>query len=156
MLAQDILHQVQSMQLLHGLIKATMESSGFVAAFSGFGAVTTVLETDPKQYTTRDGRWTFDPRNRNYEKAFHLAWPEIVDWRERVNLGNVLEAILGVREQAFAQRHFLQENPAVLGVCSRLSAFVNSVYQFTRYTNTEYMDVPAWLTYVQNLASVVY
>jgi len=117
-------------------------------SFRNFGAVTCVSESDLKQKRCRDGRWTFDPQNRCYEKAWWLAWPAAT-WNYNANtLGNVLESIIGIWEAAVSQRHYLAEDAAVKGVAQALSMFVHAVYSFVEYTDTMYTPHEAWLAYV--------
>ena len=53
-------------------------------------------QSDPKQYLYAQ-RWTFDPMNRNSEKASHLTWPAQAREMNRVTLGNILVLVLGTR-----------------------------------------------------------
>ena len=124
--------------------------SGQVKVFHNHGAVTCIYETDPKHYKTIDGRWIFDPRNKNYEKAFHLAFPQLVNGRAAVNLGNVIESVLGVRERAIKQRHPLAYDVSVISVCSHFSEFVNCVYNLTQYTKSEYDPCTEWVSLVDS------
>ena len=89
----------------------------FIRQFKHFGAVTCESPEDPHQQQTRDGRWVFDPTNKVYEKAFWMAWPDLVASFTPNTLGNVLEAILGVREAAVDRGHPIATNPMILGVC---------------------------------------
>ena len=111
----------------------------------------TTCPTDPNQIYTRDGRWTFDPTNLVYETWFWLLWPTLVGDRKHENWGNVIESVLGVREQAVQQRHFLQEDEAVNSLCKRLSEFVNLTYQFIMYTDSREDPVRSWLDFVRRL-----
>ena len=128
-----------------------MSHPTLVNAFHRSGAVETTCVTDPKQIYTRDGRWTFDPTNLVYEKCFWLLWPNLVGDRKHVNLGNVIESVLGVREQAVQQRHVLQEDEAVNSLCKRLSEFVNLTYQFIMYTDSREDLVRSCLDFVRRL-----
>ena len=74
-----------------------------------------------------------------------------MDDRKHVHLGNVIESVLGVREQAVQQRHFLQEDEAVNSLCKHLSEFVNLTYQFIAYTDSREDSVESWLNYVRRL-----
>ena len=78
--------------------------------------------------------YTFDPRNHNYEKAFHLAWSTLCEERNRNTLGNILESLLGVRN-AIVKYYGKEHDPVIESVCERVSNFVNAVYQFTQWTN---------------------
>jgi hypothetical protein len=77
------------------VVRAFVGDSLLVKTFSGFGMIEVESENDPKQSRRTDGVWTFDPRNRVYAKTFHLVWLELVDDRNDVSLGNIIEAILG-------------------------------------------------------------
>ena len=132
-----------------------MEHPTLVKTFHLSGAVEVVCVTDPKQTKTRDGRWTFDPENKVYEKCFWLLWPNLVGTRERVNLGNVIESVLGVREQAVAQQHFLQEDDVVISVATHLSEFVNLTNQFIMYTESKEDLVSEWVEFVRRLPAPV-
>ena len=111
----------------------------------------TTCPTDPKQICTWDGRWTFDPTILAYEKCCWLLWPTVVDDTQHMMLGNVIECVVGVREQAVQQRHFLQEDEAVNSLCKRLSEFVNLTYQFIMYTDSREDPVRSWLGFVRRL-----
>ena len=115
------------------------------------GAVEVVCATGPKQIYTRDGRWTFDPTNKVYEKCFGLLWPNVVGTRKHVDLGNVIESVLGAREQAVAQRHFLQEDEAAGSLCKRVSEFVNVTYHFIMYTESKEEPVRSCLEFVRRI-----
>ena len=82
-----------------------------------------MLESDPKQHKCRDGRYTFDPRNRNYQKAWWLAWRGS-DQYNMVTLGDAIEAVLGMREAAVQGQHPLQDDPVAKSVCTVLSLFL--------------------------------
>ena len=86
-----------------------------------------------------------------YEKCFWLLWPNLVGTRKHVNLGNVIESVLGVREQAVKQRHFLQEDEAVNSLCKRLGEFVNVTYHFIMYTDWREDPVISWVEFVHRL-----
>ena len=79
---------------VRGLVEHWM-LSGLVKHYSDDGAVTCELPTDPKQYVTVDGRWTFDARNRNYGKAFMLLWPDLRTNENDAPLGNIIANLLG-------------------------------------------------------------
>lgn len=147
-----MLNNARQVAKLEGLARMILDHPGVIKQFKDFGAVSCVLDNDPPQFRSMDGRWTFDPRNRNYEKAFWLSWPNLAGNRNAENLGNLMEAILGIREAAVQKRHFLQEDCRVLFVAELLSNFVNSVYQFTMHSKSEYMDMSEWLAYVQALS----
>ena len=115
------------------------------------GFVTCAYEGDPPQFLTQDGRWTFDPRNANYSKAFWLAWPGLAQHRNKVNLGNILEAILGIREMAISHKLVSGKMPCTMEFCRALDEYVNSVYQFTMYTRSEEDGMQEWLLYVKSL-----
>ena len=123
--------------MVEEFIASWMSHPTLVETFHGSGAVETTCSTDPKQIYTRDGRWTFDPENKVYEKCFWLLWPNLVGPRQKVNLGNVIESILGVREQAVTQQHFLQEDDVVISLATRLSEFVNLTNQSIMYTDSK-------------------
>ena len=54
-----------------------------------------------------------------------MAWPLLAGARNYINSGNILETILGMRDVALRyKRPFVSE-------------FVNSVYQYTQYTESE-------------------
>ena len=91
--------------------------------------MTCIHEGDPKQSYTQDGRWTFDPRSKNYEKAFWLAWPLLAGTRNCVNLGNILTAILGMREVVVRYKRPVTD--MMKRSASLMREFVNSVYQYT-------------------------
>ena len=155
-LAKEIKRLGRPLAMLEMFIARWMEHPTLVKTFHPSGAVEVVCVTDPKQTKTRDGRWTFDPENKVYEKCFWLLWPNLVGTRERVNLGNVIESVLGVREQAVAQQHFLQEDDVVISVATHLSEFVNLTNQFIMYTESKEDLVSEWVEFVRRLqASVV-
>ena len=137
--------------MLEMFIARWMEHPTLVKTFHPSGAVEVVCVTDPKQTKTRDGRWTFDPENKVYEKCFWLLWPNLVGTRKHVNLGNVIESVLGVREQVVKQQHFLQEDEAVNSLCKRLGEFVNVTYHFIMYTDSREDPVRSWLGFVRRL-----
>ena len=114
----------------------------------GFGAIDCRSPTDPTQYLFGQ-RWTFDPMNYNYEKAFYMAWPAHVRQMNRVTIGNILESLLGVRNMGDRNGWGHDSQRAVIvSVCQNLSDFVNAVYQLTKYTDTVYDGVDAWTRYV--------
>ena len=113
-----------------------------------FGSIDCVTESDPRQFLYAD-RWTFDPMNWNYEKAFWFAWPALVHRKNRNTLGNIFESLLGTRN--FGDRHdwpYDSGKVVIISVCTNLSNYVNAVYQLTRYTDAVYDDVDAWTRYV--------
>ena len=120
-----------------------------IELYREYGTIDCLLQSDPKQ-VVYDGRWTFDPRNRNYEKAFHLAWPTLCGERNRNTLGNILESLLGVRNARV--KYGKKRDLAIESVCGRVSNFVNAVYQFTQWTDSEYDDIIAWTAYVRGLS----
>ena len=145
-----------SASVVEEFLASWMSHPTLVETFHGSGAVETTCPTDPKQRKTRDGRSLFDPTNKVYEKCFHLLWPNLVGTRKHVNLGNVIESVLGMREQAVAQRHFLQEDDVVISVATHLSEFVNLTNQFIMYTESKEDLVSEWVEFVRRLqASVV-
>ena len=107
--------------------------------------------TQSKQKLMMGARSLFDPTNKVYEKCFWLLWPNLVGTRKHVNLGNVIESVLGVREQAVKQRHFLQEDEAVNSLCKRLGEFVNVAYHFIMYTDSREDPVRSWVEFVHRL-----
>jgi hypothetical protein len=132
-------------------VVAVRENATLVATFKRFGAVTCLLESDPKQVLCRDGRWTFDPRNRNYQKAWWLAWPTQIGNYNANTLGNVIEAIIGMWEAAVLHQHVLAQNVVVKSVACMLSRFCHAVHSFTQYTCTEMWPQNQWLAYVKSL-----
>ena len=140
-----------SASVVEEFLASWMSHPTLVETFHGSGAVETTCSTDPKQIYTRDGRWIFDPTNLVYEKCFWLLWPNLVGTRKHVNLGNVIESVLGVREQAVKQRHFLQEDEAVNSLCKRLGEFVNVAYHFIMYTDSREDPVRSWVEFVHRL-----
>ena len=68
--------------------------------------------------------------------------------------GDAIEAILGIREAALMHQHRLQQEAVVQSVCTVLSFFCHAVYQFTQYTDTEFVPRPAWLAYVNDVAQL--
>ena len=140
-----------SASVVEEFLASWMSHPTLVETFHGSGAVETTCPTDPKQRKTRDGRSLFDPTNKVYEKCFHLLWPNLVGTRKHVNLGNVIESVLGVREQAVKQRHFLQEDEAVNSLCKRLGEFVNVAYHFIMYTDSREDPVRSWVEFVHRL-----
>ena len=113
-----------------------------------FGAIDCITESDPKQYLYAQ-RWTFDPMNWNYEKAFHLSWRAHVRQMNRVTIGNILESVLGTRNMGDQNGWPRESQRAVVtSVCTNISNYVNAVYQLTAYTGTVYDDVDAWTRYV--------
>ena len=128
-----------------------LSESSIRRTFKHMGGVTCLLESDPKQNLCRDGRYTFDPRNRNYQKVWWLAWPNVCDdWNQynMTTLGDAIEAILGIWEAAVTHKHHLQQEVVVKSMCTVLSSFCHAVYHFTQYTDTEFMPRPEWLAYV--------
>ena len=75
-----------------------------------YGTIDCELLADPKQVNYA-GRWTFDPRNRNYEKAFHMAWPQLSGSMNSNTLGNIIESLLGVRNAAVKYHAQLEARP---------------------------------------------
>jgi hypothetical protein len=144
-LALAMFSNAARLRCIAGFVRAFVNDSLLVKTFSGFGMIEVESENDPKQSRRTDGVWTFDPRNRVYAKTFHLVWPELVDDRNDVSLGNIIEAILGVLERALKQRHPLGTDLAVLGVCKAISTTVHSMYQFVQYTDTEHVPMTAFL-----------
>jgi hypothetical protein len=122
-----------------------------IKKFDSFGAVECLLDSDPKQYKMQDGRWTFDPGNLNYEKAFWLLFPQLAPHCGKVSLGNVLESILGVYEAAVHHGHVLQERMYVRRVTGLLNCFVHAVYNVTLRTGTEHWAVSEWLDWVNSI-----
>ena len=111
-------------------------------------AIDCVTQSDPKQYLYAQ-RWTFDPMNRNYEKAFHLSWPAQVREMNRVTIGNILESVLGTRNIGDRNGWGNDSQRAVVAsVCTNISNYVNAVYQLTAYTDTVYDNLDAWTRYV--------
>ena len=90
-----------------------MEDPFLVKDFHRFGAVEVVRETNPKDIHIDDGRWAFDPANKVYHKSGWLLWPSLVGPRQDINLGNIIESLLGVREPIVAERKLLllEDNP---------------------------------------------
>ena len=115
-----------------------------------YGTIDCLFPDDPRQ-VRYNGRWTFDPRNRNYAKAFHLAWPTLCEDRNANTLGNVLESLLGVRNARvwYSEPHV----PVIDQVCEFVSVYINTVYQFTQWTGTEEDDIQVWIAYVHGLLS---
>ena len=140
-----------SASVVEEFLASWMSHPTLVETFHGSGAVETTCSTDPKQIYTRDGRWIFDPTNLVYEKCFWLLWPNLVGTRKHVNLGNVIESVLGVREQAVKQRHFLQEDEAVNSLCKRLSEFVNLTYQLMMYAGSRESPASSCVGFVRRL-----
>ena len=118
-----------------------------IREFESKGAETCMHEGDPKQSLAQDGRWTFDPRNRNYEEAFWLAWPQLAKDRNRTSLGNILEAIWGMRSDVKYERQ-----TKTMELCAPLDEFVYSVYQVTQYTESEPDALEPWLLHAQRLS----
>lgn len=156
-LSTQCLIKAQRMRVITEFLREWLATPSLISFFKGKGGVTVEVSTDPRQWSIRGTlgvngasaahRWCFDPRNRNYEKAFHLAWPDLVEQRNKVTLGDILESILGVRDEADKQHRPIPG--CAIAVCRELSSFVNSVYQLTQYSNTEHVCVHEWLTYVQ-------
>ena len=123
--------------------------------FKDWGTIDCLRASDPKQwrYMASDGeRWTFDPQNVIYAKAFHLAWPALaLKFSNAETTGNILESILGVRNFAAWQGMQMRQHTTNQSVCHNLSLCVNSVHQFTQYTGTTYEDIQVWCTYVGGL-----
>ena len=140
-----------SASVVEEFLASWMSHPTLVETFHESGAVETTCPTDPNQTKTRDGRSLFDPTNKVYEKCFWLLWPNLVDERELVNLGNVIESVVGLREQAVKQRHSFQEDEAVNSLCKRLSEFVNLTYQFIMYTDSREDPVRSWVEFVHRL-----
>ena len=145
--------------------------------FKDWGTIDCVTASDPKQWfyvdcvtagksytpgsasapTDQKGfgraeRWTFDPQNRVYEKAVHLAWPALLErFSNFETLGNIIESILGVRNYASHKGILMEQHQIIQSVCHHLSRYVNLVYQFTEYTETTYEDIELWKQYVSAL-----
>ena len=68
-------------------VEDCMANPAAIREFESKGAVTCMHEGDPKHNLTQDGRWTFYPRNRSYEKAFWLARPRLAKDRNRTKIG---------------------------------------------------------------------
>ena len=68
-----------------------------------------------------------------------------------VTLGDAIEAVLGIWEAALIHQHRLQQEAVVKSVWTVLSSFCHAVYQFTQYTDTEFMPRPEWLAYVTSV-----
>ena len=97
-LAKELNRLGQPLATCEEFLACWMSHPTLVDTFHPSGAVEVVCATDTKQFYTRGGRWTFDATNKVY----------------------VIESVLGVGEQAVAQRHSLQEDEAViLRVCER-------------------------------------
>ena len=60
-----------------------------------------------------------------------------------------------MREQAVAQRHFLQEDDVVISVATHLSEFVNLTNQFIMYTESKEDLVSEWVEFVRRLQAPV-
>ena len=73
--------------------------------------------------------------------------------RERVNLGNIIESVLGFREWALEQEDdaFRLEHQAMISLAKSLGEFVNLAHQFIHYTGTWADPVSEWVTYVRRL-----
>ena len=50
-------------------VMAKIAQSPLILNFKSHGAVTRLSAAEPPQVRCRDGRWTLDPMNANYEKA---------------------------------------------------------------------------------------
>ena len=121
-------------RVLERFLLHILSESSIRRTFKHMGGVTCLLESDPKQNLCRDGRYTFDPRNRNYQKVWWLAWPNVFDEANQYNmttLGDAIEAILGIWEAAVMHKHHLQQEVVVKSVCTVLSSFCHAVYHFT-------------------------
>ena len=119
------------------------------------GSIDCVTESDPKQWFYGQ-RWTFDPTNWIYQKAFLLAWPDLAHNMNRNSLGNVFESILGTRNglDKYGWNGWEpSERDAVVTVCTALSSYANAVYQLAAYTDTTQDDVGAWVRYVTSRAA---
>ena len=90
--------------------------------------MTCELPTDPEQYVTVDGRWTFDARSRNHGKAFMLLWPDLRTNENDVTLGNIIERLLGYREKAIADGRGHALRPAAMSLAKTLSYYCNLIY----------------------------
>jgi len=153
-LCAEMLRLAHKVRVLDRFMLHILSESSIRTTFKDMGGVTCLLESDPKQQLCRDGRYLFDPRNRNYQKAFWVGWPWICsdsDQYNMVTLGDAIEAILGIWEAALMHQHRLQQEAVVKSVCTELSSFCHAVYQFTQYTDTEFMPRPAWLAYVTSV-----
>ena len=116
------------------------------------GAIDCVTESDPKQYLYGQ-RWTFDPMNWNYQKAFHLSWPDQVRGMNRITLGNILESMLGTRNGAERNGwRNVSQRGVIVSVCTNISHYVDAMYQLTAYTDTVHDDVEEWARYVTHRA----
>ena len=138
--------------IFDGMHNEPVRTSPGVEYYRDYGTVDCELMTDPKQVEYA-GRWTFDPRNCNYAKAFHMAWPQLASNMNSNTLGNIIESLLGVRNAAAKYHAQLEAHRAIDSVCKNASKYVNSVYQFTQATDSEYAEIGAWCAYVRDLAS---
>ena len=150
-LCQNALQLAASVSRIESFVVAVSWNKKIVDTFKSSGAVTCLLESDPKQTLCRDGRWTFDPRNQNYQKAWWLAFPAQTHDRNMNTLGNVLEAILGMWEAAVEQQHYLAADVVVRSVACELSRLCHAVHSFTQYTGTEMWPRDEWLAHVKSL-----
>ena len=152
-----MLRLAQKVRVLDRIMLHILSESSIRRTFKDMGGVTCLLESDPKQQLCRDGRYVFDPRNRNYQKAFWVGWPGICsdsDQYNMVTLGDAIEAVLGIWEAALIHQHRLHQEAVVKSFCTVLSSFCHAVYQFTQYTDTEFVPRPAWLAYVNDVAQL--
>ena len=73
-------------------------------------------------------RWTFDPQNRVYEKAVHLAWPALLErFSNFETLGNIVESILGVRNYASHKGILMEQHQIIQSACYTLPRCANLV-----------------------------
>ena len=149
-LCQHMVSLAASMRGHTELVQRVIDLGNRLREYMRAGQVPRIHECGPKQSYTQDGRWTFELRNKNYENAFWLAWPLLAGARNCINVGNILEAILGRREVVVRYRKSVTD--MVERSASLLSEFVNSVYQYTQYTESEHDPVGEWLRDVSALS----
>jgi hypothetical protein len=143
-----MLQMARVVAILDKFVAHVSGNQQILTSFKAHGAVTCMVEGDTPQKLCRDGRWTFDPQNRCYEKAWWLAWPAETSNYNRNTLGNAVEAIIGIWEAAVEHRHYLCDDVVVRSVARKLSCFCHAVYWFIQYTSTEHMPRNEWMAYV--------
>ena len=80
-----------------------------------------------------------------------MAFPDLVEERNKVTLGNIIESLLGVREAALDKGHWLAEDQTMLAVIDAFDIYVHRV--LTKVTMTELAPCTEWVSWVSRLAS---
>ena len=114
-----------------------------------YGAVDCTSPSDP-QCWKYGSRWTFDPSNAIYDKAWLFALPDshpLRPWFNKTTRGNIFEAILGDRN-----KHYKEKGEDLASdLHDTLSTFVLSVHRFCHYTRSGDDTRRTWADYILRL-----